>query len=151
MWGNAARFGMMLCLVGCYPLNVKPMVAPCAGEEHDEHLELLASKTAPLLQKSGKSYGTRLPSCLIVASCTFLSMWATNLGSLNAINGAIQVIIYSGFIPGAAGLYLLGFVTPKEKVALWLLVAFATTMSVVGTFASDNNAEGMIKDCVLTM
>eukprot|EP00419_Tripos_fusus_P002131 CAMPEP_0172683326 /NCGR_PEP_ID=MMETSP1074-20121228/18776_1 /TAXON_ID=2916 /ORGANISM="Ceratium fusus, Strain PA161109" /LENGTH=427 /DNA_ID=CAMNT_0013502159 /DNA_START=55 /DNA_END=1338 /DNA_ORIENTATION=+ len=152
MWGNAARFGMMLCLVGCYPLNVKPMVAPCTREEHVEHVDLIESKTAPLLQKPGRrSHGTRLPSCLIVASCTVLSSWATNLGSLNAMNGAIQVIGYGGFIPGAAGLYLLGSKTSMEQLMLWLLMAFATTMSVVGSFATDNNVEGMITDCVLTM
>jgi len=161
MWGNAARFGMVLCLVGCYPLNVKPMVAPFAHEEaRDERAEFIESMTAPLLQKSGASStgatrsracGTRLPTCLIVASCTFLSLWATNLGALNAMNGAIQVIGYGGFIPGAAGLYLLGSVTSKEKAALWLLMGFATMMAAVGSIATDNNAEGMITDCILTM
>jgi len=180
MWGNAARFGMVLCLVGCYPLNVKPMVAPCAREKHDEHVDFIESNTAPLLQKpgafarqvsetapieskpgafarqvsvdtTGMGYDTSLPLCLIVATSTFLSVWATNLGSLNAMNGAIQVIGYCGLIPGAAGLYLLGSVTSKEQVALWLLMGFATMMSVVGFFATDNNPEGMTTDCVLAM
>mmetsp|Transcript_63555 Transcript_63555/g.185822 ORF Transcript_63555/g.185822 Transcript_63555/m.185822 type:complete len:465 (-) Transcript_63555:51-1445(-) len=150
-WGSLARLGMSLCVIGCYPLNVKPMAAPfarsapsTAGTE-----PLLNSDTAgtPAPQRPLACSGSTVATITIVASVSTMSLWIKSLGPLNAINGAIQVIGYIGLIPGVIGLYLVKGVGSGQRVALMVLMVFATVSSALGFIVTDNNAPALTTSC----
>jgi amino acid permease len=157
--GSTARFGMAMCILGCYPLNVIPMVAPFlrANKEDamvDEREPLvgemldIAGRRATLRELSASGFkmpGGFIPTFTIVASCTVASLWLTSLGPLNAVNGAIQVAGYLGLMPGMTGLYLSRDV---GKMSMYLLMAFALTTSVLGFIFIDNDKDALDASCL---
>eukprot|EP00928_Gymnodinium_smaydae_P001139 TRINITY_DN10413_c0_g2_i1.p1 TRINITY_DN10413_c0_g2~~TRINITY_DN10413_c0_g2_i1.p1 ORF type:complete len:412 (-),score=33.59 TRINITY_DN10413_c0_g2_i1:282-1517(-) len=141
VWGSMARGGMSLCLIGCYPLNLKPMSALFARTTTDAAEEGGTEKHVPSCD------GSLLASAVIIIGVSTTSLWVRTLGPLNAINGAIQVFGYIGAVPGIVGLYLLEGNNRGRRVALVILIIFATTLSVLGFIFTDNHASDLNEAC----
>eukprot|EP00928_Gymnodinium_smaydae_P001138 TRINITY_DN10413_c0_g1_i1.p1 TRINITY_DN10413_c0_g1~~TRINITY_DN10413_c0_g1_i1.p1 ORF type:complete len:422 (-),score=46.17 TRINITY_DN10413_c0_g1_i1:69-1334(-) len=151
--GSLARGGMSLCLIGCYPLNLKPMSAPFSRRTTESTLlEPLHGDVAAeggVFKRMRACDGSIIASTVIIIGVSISSLWVTDLGPLNAVNGAIQVLGYIGAIPGIIGLYLLEGRSNGRRVALVLLIIFATTLSVLGFVFTDNDASDLNRACMV--
>jgi hypothetical protein len=161
-YGDIARVAMVVCLLGCYPLNIKPMLAPC--ERVQEALGawwsrrraaqqgyLQDSLLAPSSSKAslgGGSRGSLMPILLIVAAITVCSLWCRDLGPLNAINGAISVVGYVGLAPGVIGLYLVGEIETQQRLSMLGLMIFSFSIAALGVFVTDNDVLSLEAGCM---
>jgi len=160
-YGDIARVAMVVCLLGCYPLNIKPMLAPC--ERVQEALgawwsrrraaqqgNLQDSLLAPSSSKAsgGGCRGSLMPILLIVAAITVCSLWCRDLGPLNAINGAISVVGYVGLAPGVIGLYLVGEIEPQQRLSMLGLMIFSFSIAALGVFITDNDVLSLEAGCM---
>jgi amino acid permease len=143
-FGTLARFGMAVCILGCYPLNVKPMVAPFLRENNAIDT---ADTNKPLLGEKTERVSGVVPTVAIVAASTVASFWLTSLGPLNAINGAIQVAGYVGLMPGMTGLYLSKDVS---KISMYLLMCFSLIASILGFIFTDNDKDALNAACQIS-
>ena len=80
-WGWLARVSMSLCVLGCYPLNLKPMAAPFARTSSPSTVTdpLLDSDgvrgAAPEQRQSGCSGGVVVATVVIVAAVSTATLW----------------------------------------------------------------------------
>lgn len=160
-----ARFGMAFCILGCYPLNVKPIVSPFLRGEASGAAEPLlaegkAAESSGAMAAEGKVAEAKaaesdgravLLTFLVVLLVTLTSLCVSSLGPLNALNGALGVTAFIGFIPGMTGLYLLGDVGRVQRGCLYTLVVLSVLGSVLGLVATDNNREALMASCMLVM
>jgi len=165
--GALARVGMAVCILGCYPLNVKPMAAPFANLGTAASPPTASSSAEPLLGAAEPKDRTDRPapsapkaawcdasavaSMIIVGGVSVASLWLHSLGPLNALNGAIQVFGYIGLIPGAIGLYLLPGIGRVQRVALMLLVVFALVTTILGFVYVDNHVAELAAACTMSL
>lgn len=150
-WGHSARLAMAITLIGCYPLNVKPMTAPfLRAGTRGQGTPLLLEAGAAAASTRPRFLAAFWPTLVIVACVTTLSLWLHDLGPLNAINGSIQVIGYIGVIPGITGLYLLGNDDQKpSNISLYALIAFGVFTSALGIVTTDNNVLALERGCLI--
>lgn len=145
--GNLARAMMAVCIMGCYPLNVKPMVAPFLRSPEKSDKEALLGSSGDGSVRKGKTFEV-MAILTVVLPVTIASFFFRNLGPLNAVNGAIQVIAYIGLIPGAAGLFLLGELSQKQRFALHGLIVFAVITAALGFVMTNNEVDDLKKKCM---
>lgn len=146
-WGMLARLGMAVCVLGCYPLNMKPIVAPFLRGETSGAAEPLLAE-GKVAESDGR---TILFTSLVVLLVTLASLCISSLGPLNALNGAIGVTAFIGVIPGMTGLHLLSDVGQTQRLCLYTLVVLSVLASVLGLVATDNNHEELMAACILGM
>mmetsp|Transcript_9380 Transcript_9380/g.20971 ORF Transcript_9380/g.20971 Transcript_9380/m.20971 type:complete len:455 (-) Transcript_9380:136-1500(-) len=167
-WAQAARFSMILCLLGCYPLNLKPMITPflnhdaslaqsdAAGEpllaadaltsgQHIEH-------AAPRVDHKREAFLQMLVTFLVIAGVSIVSLFLNDLGPLNALNGALQIIAFVGVIPCSLGLFLVGdnFTTSQRwfhRIALGFLFVLALIISSLSFVDLQNEPKALEAAC----
>lgn len=122
--GAAARVGMTLVMLAVFPIMMMSMVAPV------RHWE----------EKAGRTHGyvTVIVSVAIVVASAAGAAYFTNLGALNAMNGALQVFCFIGLAPGLAGLYLLGPKGVTWHATMYVLIVLSTIVTVIGCVYTDN-------------
>jgi len=112
--GNAARLGLILIVVGVFPLVLYPIVAPVRN---------FAAASVPALSRAHNTSPSNLPppptttvsgdtvvGCVtvgLVALVTLLALRVTSLGLMNVVSGALGVLAFVGFAPALVGLYLI--------------------------------------------
>eukprot|EP00928_Gymnodinium_smaydae_P061916 TRINITY_DN45887_c0_g1_i1.p1 TRINITY_DN45887_c0_g1~~TRINITY_DN45887_c0_g1_i1.p1 ORF type:complete len:505 (+),score=4.03 TRINITY_DN45887_c0_g1_i1:54-1517(+) len=128
LWTSLAQLGMVVAVVGVYPILLMPMVAPV---RHSDRFGRFAD-----------SIGIAI---VIASSCISLSV--QDLGVLNVFNGALMVGVFVGIIPGLVGIYLL----KHSVVALSMLIVVAVVTSLFGfVFTSNFVADVSGDSCFLS-
>merc|ERR1711933_708966 len=98
-----------------------------------------------------------MPSCSTVATVAIVVLssigaaFVGQLGTLNELNGAMQVGCLIGVAPGLAGFYLLGRNTIWWRMCMLVLVGASVVMSVLGLYYVGNKPESVAKSCVWMM
>lgn len=129
--GNAARIGMLIVVLGVYPIMLMPMTAPL--------------QTSEGLQTPVSSIAT----AAIVAGAMICGFFVRDLGYVNVVNGAACVGGFVALGPGLVGLYLLdrnGFGWRTSMVALIIL---GLVMSFAGLMYTDNYAGELLAHCYI--
>jgi len=165
-WAQAARFSMILCLLGCYPLNVKPMIAPFLSHDgslapSDAAEPLLAAdaltngqhdKALPHVDRKREAFLEMFVTFLVIAGVSIVSLFLNDLGPLNALNGALQIIAFVGVIPCSLGLFLVGdnFTTSQRwfhRIALGFLFVLALIISSLSFVDLQNEPKALEAAC----
>jgi len=134
-WGHVSRLAAVAAVAGVFPIVLNSMVAPLWNSEA---FATLQSNTI-----SG------ITTCSIVMAVMLAACFATDLGFLNVINGAICLGVFVAVVPSLIGLYLLG---PRSANVTWracmyTLIVLGLTMSVLGLILSDNYATALKSSC----
>jgi len=124
--GNAVRYGMIVMVLGVYPLNVMPMVAPVRNAEW------------------GGKFAANAATFGIVVCSMLVSFFVTQLGILNILNGAIVVLACGTLAPGLVGLHLVD----KSPCAMFLLIGMGVVLFVCGFLLPENYAEQVQASCL---
>jgi len=160
-WIAVSRGGVMLVILAVYPIFLMPMVAPLRSL--DLHFFLprgaLDERTAlhsraereqlKVLAASRRRGFVNLATLAIVAVSFLGALVITDLGPLNAVNGAICVGIFTSLGPGLVGLFLVDRNSMLWKVAMGSLLIFgAAAMGLGFAFSDKNYHEAMSKACM---
>jgi len=174
--GTVGRLGMLIVVLGVYPLVVFPRVAPLRVWEEEEALraELDSQECKHLLSRDDESCSTLSRSAGkaalqrlswaewtrlrwrslsltagIVSTVMFAALFITNLGYLNVINGAICSVVFVTVIPGVVAWYLMGRTDLKWRVAIFGAVTLSTIVSLLGLVYTDNYVDSLEKACAV--
>eukprot|EP00658_Telonema_sp_P-2_P080834 TRINITY_DN8123_c0_g1_i2.p1 TRINITY_DN8123_c0_g1~~TRINITY_DN8123_c0_g1_i2.p1 ORF type:complete len:343 (-),score=83.07 TRINITY_DN8123_c0_g1_i2:326-1354(-) len=150
---NVAKIGMVLVVLGVYPLMMMPMISPV--REFERRVLLEAAET-PRCAESGESHGGCITSLqrIVLKSPKLLSTGAVfligitacvcsfkidKLGELNAVSGAAQASFFVGIFPALIAWYLL----EKKESTRWrnglVFLTFAScSLSLMGFIFIDN-------------
>lgn len=135
--GSAARIGMTLVMLAVFPIMMVSMVAPI------RHWEATTGRT--------QGYVSIIVSVLIVVASAVAAAFVSKLGSLNAMNGSLQVSCFIGLAPGVAGLYLLESKGWLWNLCMYVLIILSATVSLVGLVYTDNAVDQINNDCLWTI
>jgi len=133
-FGNVARVGMAVTVLAVYPLVLNSMVAPV------RHWE--ASRCG------GKPWRWRWAAALVVCLSAVGGAFAGELGTLQVVNGAMQVSAFIAVAPGLAGLFLLGLSGLRWQVTMYALVVLGLGASFLGFVYDTNEPEVLTRHCV---
>jgi len=164
---DIARVGMCLVILGVYPIMLSPMVAPIRTWEADKaqrqpfHYRKYDDQEqggTALLQSVGSLKElTPKPSRLWSSICTFgilfgsmgVSFFVSDLGLMNGISGAFSVTAFVAFCPSMVGLHLGEPPSNLKRALFYGLLIFGLVMSAAGFIFTDNNAEELVKNCIV--
>lgn len=118
VFGSIAQIGMVIVSASVYPIMFIAMIAPVRNSQRfSQHANWL--------------------TVFLVLLSAGIAYFVDNLGTMNVINGAMCVGIFTGLVPALAGVYIL-----QEKYFLmYLLAAACFVMSVLGFYFTDNYAK----------
>jgi len=122
---NAARCGMFVVVLGVYPINLTPMVAPVRNAS-----------------RGGKAMANAATMCIVLGTMA-VAYFVTDLGFMNVVNGAIQTWMFVGVAPGFVGIYLLDY----NWFAMVVLIIVCSSMSLVGLALTSNYVEDLEQSC----
>jgi len=160
-WTAVSRGGVILVILAVYPIFLLPMVAPLRSLELrfflrrgalDErtalHSRAEREQLKVLAAARRRAFVNVVTLAIIIVS--FLgALVLSNLGTLNAMNGAICVGVFTSFGPGMVGLFLLDRNSVLWKLAMGSLLIFGAVAMGLGFAFSDNNYhEAMSKACM---
>jgi len=131
--GSVARIGMTLVMVAVFPIMMMSMVAPV------RHWEENSGRT--------NDYVSSVVSICIVAASAVGAAYVGELGSLNAMNGSMQVSCFIGLAPGLTGLYLLGKKGTSWQIAMYILLFISVVVSFMGGIYTDNAVDQIETAC----
>eukprot|EP00747_Dinoflagellata_sp_TGD_P184072 gnl/TRDRNA2_/TRDRNA2_39403_c0_seq1.p1 gnl/TRDRNA2_/TRDRNA2_39403_c0~~gnl/TRDRNA2_/TRDRNA2_39403_c0_seq1.p1 ORF type:complete len:504 (-),score=53.48 gnl/TRDRNA2_/TRDRNA2_39403_c0_seq1:57-1568(-) len=94
---------------------------------------------------------SHLATMLIVVLSGVGAMQVHDLGTVNILNGALQVAGLVSLSPGLVGIFLLGWESRAWLAAMTCLIIFGAVMSVVGLFFTSNRVEEVAEACVWTV
>lgn len=134
--GNAARAGMLIVVMGVYPIIIQSMLAPIR--------EIMAAKCG----WCGKT-GMQVVTAAVVIAAMCITYYVTNLGVMNTLNGAFQVAGFIGVAPGLVGYFLMPGANNTWRCMMVVLIFFSFVMSLLGFFYLDNDFAGLIESCIL--
>lgn len=133
--GGAARIGMAVVVVAVYPLILSSMTAPirhwedAAGSDVFKHTSTVVTVAIVFLSSVGAAF-------------------VGQLGTLNELNGAMQVGCLIGVAPGLAGFYLLGRSGVWWRLCMAALVVASLAMSALGLYFTGSKPERIAESCI---
>lgn len=132
--GTVARVGLALAVLTVYPLILTSMIAPI---RHWEDARNFSSRNV-----------SRWITVVVVAASAVCAAFIDQLGTLNQINGALQVGCFIGLVPGFTGLFLLG----RKAACCWrlsmsLLLVTSFAASALGLVYTSNSAQNLTAVC----
>jgi len=138
-WGHTARLGAVAAVSGVFPIVLGSMVAPLWSSQAMTNFSAGSSQSVSIIA-----------ICGIVFAVMGASLWCSDLGILNVVNGAVSMAAFVAAVPSLVGLYLLG---PRSSEPFWRLTMYALLvsgliMSVLGLILSDNYAPALKSACV---
>mmetsp|Transcript_67136 Transcript_67136/g.132365 ORF Transcript_67136/g.132365 Transcript_67136/m.132365 type:complete len:491 (+) Transcript_67136:145-1617(+) len=160
-WIAVSRGGVIFVILAVYPIFLLPMVAPLRSldlrfflrrgaldERTALHRQAEREQLKELAAGRRRVYVNVVTLAIIVAS--FLgALVLTDLGPLNAVNGAMCVGIFTSLGPGLVGLFLVGRQSMLWKLAMGSLLTFGAVAMGLGFVFSDKNFhEDMSKACI---
>mmetsp|Transcript_71626 Transcript_71626/g.142145 ORF Transcript_71626/g.142145 Transcript_71626/m.142145 type:complete len:479 (-) Transcript_71626:13-1449(-) len=150
MWNSVSRAGIIVVILAVYPIMLMPMVAPLrsidaffflrpgALDERSVLRDGSREQLAILAVKRRNAFVYAVTVGIIFFS--FLgAMMCDDLGTLNAVNGAICVGVFTALGPGLVGLFLVGRTSLQWRIGMGSLLVFGAVMLVLGLLYSDNN------------
>jgi amino acid permease len=160
-WNAVSRGGVILVILAVYPIFLLPMVAPLRSLDLrffvrrnalDERT-VLHSRTEheqlKVLATSRRRWFINVITLAIIIVSFLGSLVLSNLGPLNAVNGAICVGVFTSFGPGLVGLFLVDRNSILWKLAMVSLLIFGAVSMGLGVVFSDKNFhEAMSKACM---
>jgi len=160
-WTAVSRGGVILVILAVYPINMLPLVAPLRSLELRFFLRRgsLDERTAlhsrdereqlKVLAASRRRVFVNVLTLAIIVVSFLGALVLTDLGTLNAVNGAICVGIFTSFGPGLVGLFLVDRNSVLWKLAMGSLLVFGAVAMGLGVAFSDNNFhEAMSEACM---
>jgi len=160
-WIAVSRGGVILVILAVYPIFLLPMVAPLrsldlrlfvrrgALEERAALHTRAEREQLKALAASRRRVSVNLITLAIIIVAFLGSLVLTDLGPLNAVNGAICVGIFTSLGPGLIGLFLVDRNSMLWKVAMGSLLLFGAVAMALGFAFSDKNYyEDMSKACM---
>lgn len=141
MLGTFARLGMAVVILAVFPFYIASMTAPVRHWE-----EARATKG------SGHGRVTTAATVAIVFLSSVGAAFASHLGVLNTINGALQVGGFIALVPGITGLFLLGESCSSRWWSLGMaaLIAGGLVLSLLGFFYTSNAVNELSASCFWT-
>jgi amino acid permease len=138
-WGHASRLGAATAVAAVFPIIMFALVSPFSNSQALGNLQIGDAKTA-----------SSVAMCAIIAGVMVTSVFVSDLGFLNVVNGAISLGAFVALAPSLIGLYLLG---PRSnncywRAAMYMLIAGGMSMSFVGLAFSDNFASALHSACM---
>lgn len=175
--GYLGRIFMILGIAPVYPLVLYPMTAPIREREErmlrDARIQDINDDIRPAEQDivygSVDDVGERMPqpregsarrswilmwrtsttTVIIIVLVMFASFFCTDLGLMNTINGALEIIGFVALAPSLVGLYLLGGDGSRGWSALMSInLALGVVMTGLGLIYVDNYVDLLQKNCV---
>jgi len=161
---NIAKIGMVLVVLGVYPLMMLPMISPVREYEKRKRAEAALSpkstdqaaaatdgELAPGAYKSAADatfferqvaksprFLSSVSIILISVTSCAASFVVDDLGELNAISGAAQASFFVGIFPTLIAYHLLLKQSQRWKVGLCFLLVACCVLSLMGFVFKDN-------------
>jgi vesicular inhibitory amino acid transporter len=132
--GNMAKVGMAIVVLAVYPIILKSMTAPIQHWEQGRH--------------SGQQWRSRLSTVAIVAFSGVSASFAGRLGTIQALNGALQVSAFVAVAPGLTGLFLLGRRGPFWQGLMFGLMALGFVATALGVVYTSNDVDSVAEHCL---
>ncbi|CAK0898825.1 unnamed protein product [Prorocentrum cordatum] len=132
--GNMARIGMAIVVLAVYPIILKSMTAPIHHWEERHY--------------SGPLWRAQSSTVIIVALSAVCASFAGRLGTVQALNGALQVSAFIAVAPGLTGLFLLGRRGPLWRGTMLGLVVLGAVASALGLVYTSNDVDSVAERCV---
>lgn len=155
VFGNAGKVAMALSIFGCFPLQITPVIAPVVtllrrwSQAKGVNAPLLDDEAETVTNSVSERSGRAILTGAVVVLVTSASLWVPSLSFVNTINGAACAFGYTGLIPAFVGLYLLGEVPFRMKVAFYALLVGTSLFAVLGLFFTDNFVDDLQRHCLL--
>eukprot|EP00747_Dinoflagellata_sp_TGD_P000077 gnl/TRDRNA2_/TRDRNA2_100105_c2_seq1.p1 gnl/TRDRNA2_/TRDRNA2_100105_c2~~gnl/TRDRNA2_/TRDRNA2_100105_c2_seq1.p1 ORF type:complete len:138 (+),score=8.34 gnl/TRDRNA2_/TRDRNA2_100105_c2_seq1:48-416(+) len=121
---------MVAVMLGCYPLNFLPMLAPIRATQRGAH---------------ARGGLVTLSTLGIIGSSMMVAFFVTNLGIMNVVNGAVVIGGYVAIVPGLVGFYIL----KRNWVVMSTLIVLGTVLAVIGFIFTDNYVQQLAAHCLL--
>lgn len=137
--GTLARMGLTVAVLTVYPVIMTSVVAPI---RHWEESQATGSPDAAPSRKF-----SQLATVAIVAASGIGAAFFDQLGTLNQINGALQVVCFIGLVPGSAGLFLMDVNSKLWRLSMWILVLVSILASLLGFVYTKNTPEALASVC----
>eukprot|EP00928_Gymnodinium_smaydae_P012149 TRINITY_DN14417_c0_g2_i1.p1 TRINITY_DN14417_c0_g2~~TRINITY_DN14417_c0_g2_i1.p1 ORF type:complete len:422 (-),score=64.07 TRINITY_DN14417_c0_g2_i1:251-1516(-) len=147
---TVARGAMALCIVGVFPIQLMPVLAPFKREATSTREQglLHADAESGRCHTSGKLNATVVyVAAGVVLFVTLASFRVSSLGPLVAVNGAVQVSTFAGLMPGAAGLFLLDRKSARLRICCILLIIGSFFCSIGGFVFTNNHPDSLARNC----
>merc|ERR1712032_485590 len=125
VFGNAARVGMLVVVLGVYPLMLMPMVQP------------LKNTRSTMVVKS--------ITVGIVLAVMGVGYFVSNLALMNVLNGAVCVAAFIGIAPGLTGIFL----TDRSRTAMYALIVASVALCILGLVWTDNFVGDLASSCFM--
>jgi len=132
--GYMAKVGMAVVVLAVYPIILKSMTAPIHHWEEGRH--------------SGQHWRSHLSTVAIVAFSAFSASFAGRLGTVQALNGALQVSAFVAVAPGLTGLFLLGRSSPFWQGLMFGLMALGIVATALGVVYTSNDVDSVAEHCL---
>lgn len=159
-WSNISQAGVIMVVLAVYPIFLLPMVAPLRTLDLTWFLKRgnLESRLIDMSNDDRDQMTKR--ACqrrrlfvnvltVVIVLVSLLGSWVlTDLGPLNAINGAICVGVFTSFGPGLAGLFLLDRKSFLWRASMGLLLVFGICAMALGFIFKDNFDADLWKNCM---
>jgi len=136
-WGNASRICYVMVIMASYPMFLYPLASSIRNSDG------LRSRGVNVKLVS------HVAIVVVVASVMVAAMILDDLGTLNAVVGAVQCAVFVGVGPGLVGLFLLG---PRSMGACWkmlmvVLIVMCSVIGGLGVIYTHNYAEELPEHC----
>jgi len=147
LWARTTQVGMIVVIFAVYPIFLMPMVAPlrvldlswfsrsCPDEDGD--------RTSLPLAESRRSMFVNAVTVVIVAAAFVGAICVPDLGFINALNGSIEVGVFTAMGPGLIGLCLLDRSSLVWKTSVGTLLAMGVVFFVLGLVFTENYVKGL--------
>lgn len=153
---NVAKIGMVLVVLGVYPLMMLPMISPV--REYEKQMRAGAKLLLPKssdepagpdnrqgflerqVAKSPRFLSSVSIFLISVTSCA-ASFVVSDLGELNAVSGAAQASFFVGIFPTLIAYHLLNKQSQRWKIGLAFLLVSCCVLSLMGFAFKDNYHE----------
>ncbi|CAE8628958.1 unnamed protein product, partial [Polarella glacialis] len=149
-FGAAAQILMALAVLGVYPLLISSMVAPLQHWEEVTLLDDLGKSRRQSCLERLRRHQAEIAILFIISCSAVGATFTTDLGKVNLISGASQVAGLVSIGPGLTGLYLVGKEGKLWRASMYLLIAFGLAASGLGLTYTDNYAQELEANCLVT-
>jgi amino acid permease len=146
-WASATQVGMIVVIFAVYPIFLMPMVAPLRALDpswflrsgpHEE-----GDRASLPLAESRRGIFVGAVTVVIVAAAFVGAVFVPDLGIINALNGSVEVGVFTAMGPGLVGLYLLDNSSLVWKTSVITLLAMGVVFFVLGLVFTDNYVSGL--------
>lgn len=138
VWGKASRIAYVVVIGAAYPIMVYPMIS--------------SIKNSDALQGRGTNitWACNIGTVVIVVSAMFVATILDNLGTINALVGAVQCAVFVGVCPGLVGLFMSGERSESLpwKSSMIVLIVVCCLLGILGCIFPNNYAAALEKTCV---